>query len=115
MNVADELIQRLQTALEPCKVQMEIFDFEFTVGVAWRHPNGGAHAIRTRNKPENRTALVEMIERQRNYMIATAEWSHVRTPTRWQRWTMWFRPEQRAVLALKAAALEFAAAVDGME
>lgn len=101
----------LEAALAPCRVVIEAQNFGTRLGVGWKHPQGGMHALTVKAKPGASADVREMIEDRRAEFVAIAQWARVRA-TRWQQRTIWFRPKLRKALREKATALRVAMALD---
>jgi hypothetical protein len=103
-QIIEESEQReLEECLAPCAAHIEFTNYNRLIGAGWTHPNGGRHAIMMRAS-FGVQGLLEHIRYSRHYLVARAEWAHVRDPSRWQRLTMWARPKYRAALAARLAA-----------
>lgn len=105
-QVIEESEQKeLEEALAPCSVAIEFSNYDTQIGAGWKHPNGGCHALRTSAKIGVR-GLIDHIKGKRHFLVARAEWAHVRDATLWQRLTMWARPKYRKALDDRQAAWE---------
>lgn len=104
MSEAD-LRELAKRCLDPCEVFTDTTDFGRLFGLGWKHPNGGSHALRVLNNESARFALSFTVRERKRELVMRAKWAGT-NPTRWQRWTMVFRPKQQKLLRQREA--EFA-------
>ena len=112
--ISPSTIARMNAAMAPCRVSVSVFDYNFSLAVGWRHPSGGSSAMAFPMRgPIHRAAeeaaqqALAIMEADGPLLVAQARWPLIET-TRWQRWTMWFRPRLSLRVRVRKAARESA-------